>query len=113
MNRRTWSTACLIVLLLTAAAWGQSTVEDTTSVPASSDESVAAAETSGADGPLQSVKQQLRSEFAQFVVAEIHNFFVELRTSLGLPPEPTDPATDPLAILETVITDTVENKLTN
>jgi len=26
---------------------------------------------------------------------------------------PTDPATDPLAILETVITDMVENKLTN
>ena len=113
MNRRTWSTAFVTTLLLTATAWSQSTSEDTTTVPASSDVSVTAEDAAGADGPLQSVKQQVRDGFAQFIVAEIHNLFLSIRTSLGLPAEPTDPVADPLAILETVVTEMVENKLTN
>lgn len=113
MNRRTWSVACLTTLILAATAWSESTSEDTTAAPASSDESVTALDTTGTDGPLQSIKDQVRSEFAQLIVDEIHSFFQSIRTSLGLPAESTDPATDPLAILETVITDMVENKLTS
>jgi hypothetical protein len=113
MNRRSYSAACLMTLVLTAAAWGQSGFLNPANESASSDPSATAADTSVTGDQQPGVKQQLRSAFAQLVTDEIHNFFGELRTALGLPAEPTDPTTDPLAILETAITEMVVNKLTN
>ncbi len=111
MNRGTRSIACLITLLLAATAWGRSSFVSPTSLPASLSEAAAAGDTSDVSGQPQGIKQQLRSEFAQLIVDQIHSLFGELRIALGLPAEPTDPASDPLAILETAITDVVQAKL--
>jgi hypothetical protein len=111
MTRRTWSVAWLMTLLLTAAAWGQSSFFNPTSAPASSDVSTATGDTSATTDLQSSIKQQLRSELAQLIVQEIHQIFQQIRTSFGLPAEPTDPTTDPLSILETAITTAVEAKL--
>jgi hypothetical protein len=48
---------------------------------------------------------------AQVFVGMIHDLFVNLRTSLGLPAVPTDPTTDFLAILESTVTGVVTNSV--
>jgi hypothetical protein len=111
MNRRFCSTACFTTLLLTATAWGQSNGLDTTGTSASSDTSAVTGVSSAAATTQPSFKQQLRSELAQLVVDEIHNIFLDIRKAFGLPEVPTDPTTDPLALLETAITGLVEAKL--
>jgi len=57
------------------------------------------------------IKEQLRSDVTQVVVSIIHNVFVDLRLSFGFPEVPTDPTSDPLAILESLITGKVEAAL--
>jgi len=113
VSRNTWLAACLVTLMLTAAAWAQDGSVDPVSTPVLQGGSATVADTSATGDLQQGIKEQLRSTFAQFIADEIHNLFGELRTALGLPAEPTDPATDPLTMLESAITDMVVEKLTN
>jgi hypothetical protein len=111
MNLRTWSATCLMTLVLATTAWSQSSSTDTTGTATTPDVSSLLGAAAGTPTTQPSIKQQLRSEMILLVTGEIHNIFTDLRTSLGLPAEPTDPTTDFLSILETIVTDMVQAKL--
>jgi hypothetical protein len=113
MSRRSWLIACFTTVLLTATAWGQSSAQDTTGSASLSDTTTVTDTSSAVPTTQPSFKQQLRSELAQLIIDEIHKVFLDIRQSFGLPAVPTDPTSDPLAILETAITGLVEAKLTS
>jgi hypothetical protein len=111
MNRHTVSVACLMTIMVTATAWGQSSGSSTTAIPASSGTATAATGSLGTAAGQLDIKKQLRSEMAQLVVDLIQNLFSDMRTSLGLPAVPTDPTTDPISILESAVTNMVDTVL--
>ena len=112
MKRHACSIVCLTMLVLIPAAWGQSNGLDSTDTSA-----VANASTDTASQPAsdlrQAIRQELRNTFAQVLVDMIQQFFDNLRLQLGLPADPTDPTTDPLAILESAIENVVNEKVVN
>lgn len=112
MNHRAWSLAFVMMLVLSATAWSQSNSPSTTGtadVPGVL--TTAAADAATTAGQL-GIKKQLRSELAQLIDSIIHGLFSDVRTSLGLPAVPADPTTDPIAILESAVTDALNNVLT-
>ena len=110
MKRHACSIVCLTMLVLIPAAWGQSNGLDSTDTSA-----VANASTDTASQPAsdlrQAIRQELRSSLAQVFVDMIRNLFSNLRTLVGLPAVPTDPTTDPLAILESTIENMVNDSV--
>jgi len=112
MTRYTWGFAFLLMLMLSAVARSQTTDPSAlTGLPSSLDASILGG--TGADTIEQplGLKDQLRSEFALLVTQMIHNLFMDLRLSLGLSATSVDPAGDPLAVLESIITGTVSTRL--
>jgi hypothetical protein len=89
------------MLMITSTTWGQSTVANvattTTSQPATDFH--------------QAIKQEIRSTLVQVFVDKIHNLFSDLRIFAGLPDVPTDPTTDPLVILESIVVQAINDSV--
>jgi len=112
MNRCVSSVACLMTLALAATAWAQSSSLTTSGTLASSGTSAVTGTSSTATDGHLGIKKLLRNELSQVAVDLIQELFRDLRTSLGLSTTSTDSATDPIAILESAVTDMVTTILT-
>ncbi len=110
MKRHACSILCLTVFAIVPAARGQSSELDFTDISAIGE---AATDTSSQAVPDlgQTIRQELRGTLAQVLADLLHEFFSDLRASLGLPEVSTNAAIDPLTILESIIDNAITTAL--
>jgi hypothetical protein len=111
MKRSTWVAASLITLALAVPAWSQTSQTGSLDLASLLQTVLTGNGGAAATGQAIGVKKILRAELALIVDDVIQKLFRDMRTSLGLPAVPTDPATDPLSIFEAGITSFVQASL--